>query len=91
MKERKFLETGLVLLEMRKELGLTQAHLALKCKCDSQFVSNWERGLCLPPALEMSRILNAFDKKRATEFKTLLTQSYAEDMCVYIAKRMGWT
>lgn len=40
---------GLFLKEKREEKGLTQTDVAKACKCKSQFVSNWERGMCSPP------------------------------------------
>ena len=46
-----FNELGLYLKAKRVESGYTQAELAGKLgDVHSQFVSNWERGLCAPPS-----------------------------------------
>lgn len=50
MKLRKPKSIGTFLKSRRIERGLTQAELAKALGYSSpQFVSNWERGLCLPP------------------------------------------
>lgn len=40
---------GDVLRKLREAVNLTQSDIALQCGVHSQFVSNWERGLCNPP------------------------------------------
>jgi transcriptional regulator with XRE-family HTH domain len=40
---------GKILRAIREQKGLTQSELANEIKVHSQFVSNWERGLCAPP------------------------------------------
>lgn len=50
--------TGEYLKDRRGEMS--QGELAKKVNCHIQFVSNWERGLCLPPEhcmKKLSRIL----------------------------------
>jgi DNA-binding XRE family transcriptional regulator len=44
-----FVEMGKVLKSIRVEKGMTQAEVAEAIGVHSQFVSNWERGLCAPP------------------------------------------
>jgi len=41
----------------RQQINLTQRELASIHKMNSQFVSNWERGLCLPPTHFMKTTL----------------------------------
>lgn len=44
------LVVGSFLKKMRRKAGLTQSQLADQLSYTSaQFISNWERGLCLPP------------------------------------------
>lgn len=41
---------GTYLKEKRAEIGMTQAELSKALnRVHSQFISNWERGLCTPP------------------------------------------
>lgn len=40
---------GHYLKTKREDRGLTQTDVAKACSCKSQFVSNWERGMCSPP------------------------------------------
>ena len=86
----KYKNCGEVLKALREELDLTQIDLAHRCRCHSQFVSNWERGICLPPSLEMNRMLNALPARRVTEFIKMLTDAYADDMRIALTHRMGW-
>lgn len=46
-----YTNTGLLLKELRMKKGLTQLELCEKVdpKMHIQYVSNWERGLCMPP------------------------------------------
>lgn len=44
-----FPKTGKVLKKIREREGFSQAALAKAVGCHPQFVSNWERGLCMPP------------------------------------------
>lgn len=44
---------------------LTQKELAKKIDCNSQFISNWERKLCLPPMKQVK-----FIKKHYKNFDT---------------------
>ena len=51
----KFANTAPILKQQRKP-GITQAAYAKKLKVHVQFVSNWERGKCLPPTPQMRKI-----------------------------------
>ena len=51
----KFANTAPILKQQRKP-GITQAAYAKKLKVHVQFVSNWERGKCLPPIPQMKKI-----------------------------------
>jgi len=70
-----FIKTGEVLRKFRLEAKLTQAELADACKAGgnsmhTQFVSNWERGLCLPPNWALKPLAKAlkFGPKRRDDF-----------------------
>ncbi len=54
---RDFTRSGAVMKAYREKLGLTQRELAQRFNMNSQFVSNWERGLCLPPTHMMKKLL----------------------------------
>ena len=66
---RTFSHIGEYLRTQRIAIGLTQASLATRVDVHSQFVSNWERGLCAPP----------MDKKR--KLKSTLKINF-EDLSV---------
>lgn len=52
-----YIRLGKQLQESRNALGLSQSQLAQKLKYNSpQYVSNWERGKCLPPAANLKKI-----------------------------------
>ena len=55
-------ELGSLLAQARVEAGLSQLELSRKLGYNSsQFVSNWERGLCAPPVnklFQISKLLN---------------------------------
>lgn len=58
---KRFVNEGDYLKRMRWDSGKTQAELGEKIGVDTQYVSNWERGLCAPP--------NHVYKKLAKELK----------------------
>lgn len=45
-------------LRLLRPKGVSQASVAKKYKVHVQFVSNWERGTCLPPMPVMRKIYN---------------------------------
>ena len=78
-----FPRTGRVLKSLREECGLSQAELAEKIKLGptgAQFVSNFERGLCMPPKhclKKLAKALGLDDLDREKVFNRL--RSDAED------------
>lgn len=52
----KFFHLGEYLRSKRIELGFTQQYIADKANMDVQYVSNYERGLCEPPAHARTKI-----------------------------------
>lgn len=84
MKSLDFQNLGKHLKEKRIAAGYTQSELADKLKVHVQFVSNWERGICAPPAHRFQQTLDILkadrkkivavmllDSKRAIEAKIL--------------------
>lgn len=55
-----YLQSGLFLQECRKKVGLTQAEVSKKLGVHSQFVSNWERGCCLPPGKSLKDLYRLY-------------------------------
>lgn len=54
---RSFHYQGILFRDARSKSGLTQAELAKKVNVHSQFVSNWERGLCGVPEAELRSVI----------------------------------
>jgi len=53
-----FVEVGLFLKEKRVAAGLTQRQVSDHLGYESpQFVSNWERGECLPPPQKLKKLI----------------------------------
>ena len=66
-----FINLGSVLKEWRIEMGLTQMTVAKVLGYTSpQFVSNWERGMCLPP-IEAIPMLGFLFKRKDDEILKL--------------------
>lgn len=61
-----------ILKEMRKETGKTQAEFSKKYNVHSQFCSNWERSLCLPPSPEFKRMIRDFPNYKPRILEALL-------------------
>lgn len=71
-----FLELGQYLKEMRVKAGLTQAELATKLgDVHTQFVSNWERGMCAPPNHCFQKLINILDINRDKLVKVMVADS----------------
>ena len=54
-------KTGIIILEARKKLNMTQKDLADKLYVSDKAVSKWERGLCFPDIsvlIPLTEILN---------------------------------
>jgi transcriptional regulator with XRE-family HTH domain len=57
IERQQFEKSGELLKKFRIERGLSQGELGKKIDRHAQFVSNWERGLCLPPHEKMSLLV----------------------------------
>ncbi len=61
------------LKERRIELDLTQKELSEKLGYSTtQYISNWERGLCGPPAKKIPEIIQLLKLSKSKAFKVLL-------------------
>ena len=69
-------ELNKILLEKRKELGLTQMEVAGELGYLSpQFISNWERGLANPPIPALKQLVKIY-KLNQDEVFALLVDSH---------------
>lgn len=74
----KFLKTGEYMQQFRLNLGMTQKEFGALGGTHTQFVSNWERGLCAPP-LEFVKTLSKTKKKfDKAQFIELYGADYAQ-------------
>lgn len=71
-----FFELGQYLKEKRMSAGFTQAELAGKLgDVHTQFVSNWERGMCAPPNHCFQKLISVLDLNRDKLVKVMLADS----------------
>ncbi|MCM2353864.1 MAG: helix-turn-helix domain-containing protein [Pseudobdellovibrio sp.] len=71
-----FFELGQYLKEKRVSSGFTQAELAGKLgDVHTQFVSNWERGMCAPPNHCFQLLISVLDLNRDKLVKVMLADS----------------
>ena len=71
-----FKNLGNYLKIKRVELGLTQKGLAEKLEgVHSQFVSNWERGLCAPPSHSFEDVIRILKLDRKILVEVMLKDS----------------
>lgn len=71
-----FFELGQYLREKRVNAGITQAELATKLgNVHTQFVSNWERGMCAPPNHCFQKLITVLDLNRDKLVKVMLADS----------------
>lgn len=71
-----FFELGQYLKEKRVSSGFTQAELAGKLgDVHTQFVSNWERGMCAPPNHCFQQLISVLDLNRDKLVKVMLADS----------------
>ena len=71
-----FFELGQYLREKRVSSGFTQTELASKLgNVHTQFVSNWERGMCAPPNHCFQKLINVLDLNRDKLVKVMLADS----------------
>jgi transcriptional regulator with XRE-family HTH domain len=71
---RTYKNFGEAMRRIRRESGITQVELAEIADVHSQFVSNWERGLCAPPPLAFKRI-----KKKLPINKEVIRSAIGKD------------
>lgn len=73
-----FHHLGTFLKQKRIDSGLTQAELASKLgDVHSQFVSNWERGLCAPPGHSLHKLIDLLKISRDKLVDVMLADSKA--------------
>lgn len=71
--------TGKMLARMRKsKLELTQTEMAQRFDSNSQYVSNWERGQCLPPPRVMKKLLKVVTDHEKAMLKGFLKADLIE-------------
>jgi len=68
--KEQFEAIGEYLKEKRIKKGLSQIDVAKVLDCKSQFISNWERGLCTPPWDYLKTIVRMYgiSEKEIMEF-----------------------
>lgn len=88
---REFSHLGKLLKTKRAEAGLTQIQLALKLRnVHTQFISNWERGLCAPPEHCFDKVIDVLKINRDAMVKAMLADSRVDiEAKVYKRKRAG--
>lgn len=75
---KEFTNLGKFLQNKRHESKLTQKELAsILGNMDSQFVSNWERGLCAPPSHAFEKIIDVLKLNREKLVEIMLEDSKA--------------
>jgi len=65
---------GDFLKDKREQKNLTQTDVAKACSCKSQFVSNWERGMCSPPWDILKKLLKLYDIPEKQIFNFLMKE-----------------
>ncbi|WP_409477604.1 helix-turn-helix domain-containing protein [Pseudobdellovibrio sp. HCB154] len=70
-----FHDLGNYLKEKRIDEGFTQGALAKKLKVHTQFVSNWERGLCAPPSHCFHHVIEVLKLNREHIVEVMLNDS----------------
>lgn len=69
-----FSKLGEFLKAKREEKNLTQIDVADACQCKSQFVSNWERGMCSPPWDILKKLLKLYNISERQIFNFLMKE-----------------
>lgn len=64
---KRYSNTSVLLKVIRGER--TQVEMSKKLRCHVQFVSNWERGVCLPPVPAMKRLYKDMTVKQRKYFE----------------------
>ncbi len=65
---------GKFLKTKRIKSKMSQADAALSLKCHSQFISNIERGICLPPLKSLIILLTIYKVNQKEFIKRILTE-----------------
>lgn len=66
---------GKYLAAKRVASNLSQAEVAKKLEFDSsQLVSNWERGLCLPPSKRLPTIIRLYNLDRKAVYNLIMSE-----------------
>lgn len=71
--------TSVILRSLRKQSGMTQSQMAQKLKIHMQYVSNFERSKCLPPAHVMKKIYKAMNAEQKQNFVQALAQDFVNN------------
>lgn len=74
---REFTNLGSFLKVQRNKNNLTQSELAIALKLHSQFISNWERGLCAPPSHCFDKLIAKLKINREALVGAMLLDSKA--------------
>lgn len=83
-----FHHLGAFLREKRIDAGYTQAELASSLgDVHSQFVSNWERGLCAPPGHSLQRLIDLLKLNREKLVDIMLMDARTEIEAKVFKKR----
>lgn len=89
----KYKMTGIVLRVMRKEMDMTQLELGDWCGIDKQYVSNWERGICMPRPQDIKKIELLYKKhfkQKSEQARQSLKQSYLLDCETKFESKYPW-
>lgn len=71
-----FTNAAVPLRAIRDKSKQTQIEMAVELGCHVQFVSNWERGKCLPPTPVMKRLYNNMTAKEKKYFDKCVGADY---------------
>lgn len=84
-----FSNLGAFLRQKRIDSGYTQAELASRVgDIHTQFVSNWERGLCAPPNHSLQKIIDILRLNRDKLIEVMLEDSRTEIVSKIYKKRV---
>lgn len=72
--KEQFVSIGRYLKDKRMDKGLSQIEVAKVLSCKSQFISNWERGLCTPPWEYLKTIVRLYQVPERDIMDFLLTE-----------------
>lgn len=81
---RTFSHTGCALRDIRDREKLSQGMIARLVGVNIQAVSNWERGVCMPPLRCLPRLVKVMHLCREDRIK--LTESLYRDACANIKR-----